>query len=131
MTNFAARTKVPIEKTKMELERLVRRYGAKGFIAGWQGQNGVVEFLAHERHLRFSVTILNSDSDQAGRQKWRALLLVIKAKLESVDAKIVTFEQAFVGDIVMPGGKTVWEQIHEPIRLAYQGKNVALLESPR
>ena len=128
---YAAKTKVPIEKTKMELERLIKRYGAKGFVAGWQDQRSVVEFLAYDRRIRISVTILNSDSDQAGRQKWRALLLVIKAKLESVKAGIVTFEQAFATDIVMPSGKTVWEEIRGPIKLAYaNGNNVQLLEGP-
>jgi hypothetical protein len=129
VTRFAAKTKVPVDKTRLDIERLVKRYGAKGFIAGWQGETARIEFLAADRHIRLSVTV--PDNEQAARQKWRALLLVLKAKLESVDAKIATFEQAFATDIVLPSGKTVWEEIREPIKLAYEGKAVALLGAPQ
>jgi hypothetical protein len=128
MVRFAAKTRVPVEKTRMEIERLVGRYGAKGFMSGWQGKTARIEFLAAERHIRF--TVLVPDSEQAARQKWRALLLLVKAKLESVDARIATFEEAFATDIVMPDGRTVWESVREPIKLAYQGKPVALLGGP-
>ena len=110
MATYASRTKVPVERSKAEIEKMLKRYGAKGFASGWQGSIARLEFLAHERHIRFSVVI--PENPQAARQKWRALLLLVKAKLEAVDAKIATFEQAFVGDIVMPDGKTVWEITH-------------------
>lgn len=126
MTRYAARTRVPVEKSKIEIERLVRRYGAKGFVAGWQGDAARVEFIAHSRHIR--LTVLMPPAEQAARQKWRALLLLVKAKLEAVDAKIASFEEVFVGDIVMPDGRTVWEAAREPIKIAYDsGKPVALL----
>ena len=129
MTIYAAKTKVPVEQTRMEIERLVKRYGAKGFIAGWQEKNARIEFLCADRHIR--LTVMVPDSEQAARQKWRALFLVLKAKLESVDAGIATFEQAFATDIVLPSGKTVWEEIREPIKLAYAGQTVALLGAPK
>jgi hypothetical protein len=125
-TRFAARTKVPVEKTKVEMERLLKRYGAKGFASAWQGDAARIEFIACDRHIRFTVVV--PEQEQAARQKWRALLLLVKAKLEAVDAKIATFEEAFVAYIVMPDGKTVWEATREPIKLAYEGKTVALLE---
>ncbi len=128
MTRYAAKTKVPVDKTRLEIERLVKRYGAKGFVAGWQGQTARVEFLCAARHIRLSVTV--PPAEQEARQKWRALLLLVKAKLSSVEAKIASFEEAFVGDIVMPDGRTVWESAREPIRIAYDtGKPVALLEA--
>jgi hypothetical protein len=126
---FAAKTRVPIDKTRLDIERLVKKYGAKGFVAGWQVNVARIEFLCADRHIRLSVVV--PDNEQAARQKWRALLLVIKAKLESVDAKIATFEQAFATDIVMPSGRTVWEEIREPIKLAYEGKPIALLGGPQ
>jgi hypothetical protein len=126
---YAAKTKVPVDKTRLDIERLVKRYGARGFVSGWQGATARIEFLCADRHIRFSVTV--PEQPQAARQKWRALLLLVKAKLEAVDAKIATFEEAFVGDIVMPDGRTVWESAQEPIKLAYGGnKTVALLGSP-
>lgn len=125
MAKFAEHTIVPVEKTKAEIEKLVKAYGAKGFVSGWQGATARIEFLAADRHIRMSVVV--PEQAQAARQKWRALKLLIKAKLESVDAKIVTLEQAFVGDIVMPSGRTVWEETREPIKLAYEGKPAPLL----
>jgi hypothetical protein len=100
MPQYAARTRVPIEKTKTDIERLVKRYGAKGFVSGWQGDAARIEFIAHNRHIRFSVLV--PLSEQAARQ--------------------------IVGDIVMPDGRTVWESTREPIKLAYDGgKPLALL----
>jgi hypothetical protein len=48
--------------------------------------------------------------DQATRERWRALLLIIKAKLEAVSAGIVTFESEFFSQTVAtPDGRTVYE----------------------
>jgi hypothetical protein len=124
---YARKTTVPVDKTRVEIERLVRRFGAKGFASGWDGATARVEFLCHSRHIRLSVTV--PQTAQAEREKWRALALLVKAKLVAVDAKIATFEEAFFADIVMPEtGKTVWETAREPVRLAYEGgKDVKLL----
>ena len=127
-TGYASRTRVPIEKSRMEIERLVKRYRATGFVSGWQGSTARIEFLCQSRHVRFTVNV--PEQQQAARQKWRTLVLLVKAKLEAVDAKIATFEEAFVGDIVMPDGRTVWESTREPIGLAYADrKPVALLSA--
>lgn len=54
------------------------------------------------------------------RQRWRALLLVIKAKLESVENAIETFEESFLGQIVMPNDQTVATIIRPQIGEAYK-----------
>jgi hypothetical protein len=53
-------------------------------------------------------------------QRWRALLLVIKAKLESVESNIETFEHAFLAQIVMPNDQTVSEILNPIIAFAYK-----------
>jgi hypothetical protein len=117
---YASRTKVPVDKTRMDIERLVKKYGAKGFASAWQDKLARVEFLCHNRHVRLSVATDNKTA-QDEREQWRAMLLLVKAKLVAVDAKIATFEQAFVGDIVLPEtGKTVWESVREPLRISYE-----------
>jgi hypothetical protein len=45
--------------------------------------------------------------EQAGRQRWRALNLVVKAKLEAVDSEITTFAEEFLAHILLPTGETV------------------------
>ena len=129
MTSYASRTRVPIEKTRSEIERVVKRYGATGFGSSWHGANVRIEFICRDRHIRF--VLQEPTQEQAKRQKWRAVLLLVKAKLEAVDARIATFEEAFLSDIVMPDGRTVWESTREPIKLAYQtSKPVNLLSAP-
>lgn len=44
---------------------------------------------------------------QAERQRWRAVLLLTKAKLEACALGIETFETAFLAGIVTPSGQTV------------------------
>lgn len=123
---YAKDTSVPVERTRAEIEKLVKKYGAKGFSAGWLGDRANISFIAHDRQIRF--TIIVPQQAQAQRSRWRVLLLLVKAKLEAVDAKVVTFEEAFVGDIVMPNtGKTVWETVREPIALGYSNQPTPLL----
>ena len=124
---YANRTRVPTEKTRLEIEQLVKKFGAKGFASGWHEGTARVQFFAHGRHVRF--TVMTVGDTREGREKWRALLLLVKAKLVAVDAKIATFEEAFVGDVVLPEtGKTVWESVREPLKLAYeQNRHIPLL----
>jgi hypothetical protein len=128
VTRYAARTTVTPQKSRAEIESVIKRYGATGFNSGWQGEDVRVEFLCKDRHIRF--VMREPQSEQAKRQKWRALLLLVKAKLEAVDAKIVTFEEAFLSDIVMSDGKTVWERVREPIALEYSQRKLTSLIAP-
>ena len=50
---FAERTSVPVERTKQELERLLRAHGAEGFATGWDPREDRVEFLWTGKHIRF------------------------------------------------------------------------------
>jgi hypothetical protein len=58
--------------------------------------------------------------EQACRQRWRALALAVKAKLEAVESGIATFEEEFAAYLVMPDGRTVWDHIQIPVRTAYE-----------
>ena len=110
---FAETTKVPIERTKVELEKLLRGHGAKGFVSGWDEHSDRVEFLYEGKHIRFTLpreVVTRSRQEQFDRSRWRALLLVVKAKLEAVKSGIAVFEQEFLGFIVVPGtGQTIYE----------------------
>lgn len=67
------------------------------------------------------------------RQRGRALLLVIKAKLESIEAEVETFEQAFLANVVLSNGDTVYDRARDQIAIEYQTRepSVMLLEAPR
>lgn len=51
--------------------------------------------------------------EQSRRQSWRALLPLIKAKLEGVGSGITTLDEEFLPDIYLPHGQTVGEFIQQ------------------
>lgn len=86
-------------------------------------------FEMNDRRVMFRTAM--PDDEQQTRAKWRALLLCIKAKLESVESGIESFENAFMAHVVMPDGRTVGEHIRPRIASAYaEGKMVPLLPGP-
>jgi hypothetical protein len=58
--------------------------------------------------------------ERATRQRWRALALVIKAKLEAVESGITEFEDEFMAHLVLPDGSTVSEFMRPQIETAYE-----------
>jgi hypothetical protein len=69
--------------------------------------------------------------EKACREKWRALVLAVKAKLVSVEQGVETFEEAFMAHVVMPDGRTIGEHVAGPVALAYrEGRSVPLLPGP-
>lgn len=152
---YASQTSVPVDRSKAEIERLLVRYGADHFASGWRGNLATVGFRVHDRLVRFDLPLPKKDGqrfthaparnswgvprersadaarklwEQACRSAWRALALVIKAKLEAVDSGITSFESEFLAHIVLPGGRTVGDAIAPEIASAYaHGKAPQLL----
>lgn len=126
---FASETKVPAGQTRAEIEKLLARYKAThiGYMSG--PERAVLAFRLNERMVRFTVPMPDeSKMPQKFRSRWRALLLCVKAKLESVTAGIETFDEAFMPHVVMPDGKTLGEHALPQIESAYkQGKMPPML----
>lgn len=57
---------------------------------------------------------------QENRTRWRALLLVIKAKLEAVESNIATFEDEFLAHVLLPNQQTVAEYIGPTVAQIYE-----------
>lgn len=127
---YAERTRTPIDKTRLEIERLVIGRGATAFGSFLELEKATIALRLQDRNIQFRLPLPAKMKDQAKMSLWRALLLVIKAKLESVDSGIETVEEAFLSHIVTPTGRTVMEEIREPLKLQYAGKNVPLLPGP-
>lgn len=144
MAKFAATTSVSSQKSKAEIEALVERYGAAEFGSGWDASRAVVGFTIQGRRVRFVLPMPDKQAkeythhskgprspdaalaqwEQACRQKWRALLLVIKAKLEAVESGISVFDDEFMANIVLPDNRTVSQHIRPSIALAYKTQDV-------
>jgi hypothetical protein len=148
---YAADTTVPVDRSKQEIEHILQRYGATEFASGWRSDKAMMQFRMSDRIVRFTLELPQQEEfkmtagkfprkrtegqifaamQQAQRQRWRALALAIKAKLESVASKIEEFDTAFMGQIVMPNDKTMAEIAIPQIVSAYKSGKMplALLE---
>lgn len=141
MTRYAADTAVSTERSRAEIEAILRRYKADAFGYATNANGATVMFTLAGRHIRFILPlpdpkarefthtpaqgqIRSSDAaekawEQACRQRWRALALVIKAKLEAVSAGITTVEDEFLAHTVLPDGSTAGQWMKPQIERAY------------
>ena len=62
--------------------------------------------------------------EQAVRQRWRALLLAIKAKLEAVETGITEFDDEFLAHIMLPSGETFGQWAKPQLQVAYDQKQM-------
>ena len=140
---YAENTNVSVEKSRVEIESTLARYGADQFGYAHDVNRGLasIQFRANGRHVRFILKLPERFSDeftktpskkrprdesasfkaweQACRQRWRALALCIKAKLEAVEREISVFEDEFMAHIVLPGDQTVSQLMRPQIEHAY------------
>jgi hypothetical protein len=127
---YAENTSVSVERSKLEIERLVQRYGAAQFFSGWADGGSVIGFRMRDRFVRFRLPLpdksrLSQDRyDQEQRRRWRALVLVLKAKLTAVDTGISDFETEFLGNITVANGQTVGEWAKPQLAEMYERGNM-------
>lgn len=153
MAKYAETTAVSSDRSRAEIERVLARYGANRFMYGWDQESAVIAFEMQGRRIQFRLPLPDRDAeeftqtptgrqraaaqaadayDQAVRQRWRALALVIKAKLEAVDAGITVFEDEFMAHIVLPSGETVGNWMRPQIEASYRsGTMPPLLPAPK
>ena len=77
-------------------------------------------YTPKRRHRR-SPDELEKAYDQVVRQRWRSLLLLIKAKLEAIEMGIASFEEEFLPYMVLPDGRTVSQGLMPEIYRAAEG----------
>ena len=135
---YAAQTKVPISRTKTEIEDLLAKHGAVGFGYVTEWNRALIAFNMSGRRVQIMLVMPAVDDsartprnarrtaaaqqsawEQACRQRWRALLLIIKAKLEAVESGITTLEIEFLSNLVLPDGGTVGDWLAPQIDEAY------------
>jgi hypothetical protein len=138
---YAENTSVPADRSRAEIEKTLQRYGASQFMYGYDERYSMIAFTMSERQVRFVVPMPDKDDprfthtptgkkrrdansmlveyEKATRQRWRALALVIKAKLEAVETGITVFEDEFLAHIVLPDGTTAGDWMRPQIQNAY------------
>lgn len=148
---YAKNTQVSVAKSKLEIEKTLVRYGATGFYSGWQESPPAssIGFALDGRTMRIDMPMPDIKSrefthdhnnymrskdktrekwEQAQRQRWRALLLIIKAKLEYIECELSTVDKEFMADVILPNGQRVADVVLDKIADAYlTGKMPMLL----
>lgn len=154
MTTFAEGTSVPVFKSRLEIEELLRKWKADRIGCATEPGRAIVLFSINKWHVRFSMPLpteaearaywkakrsqwqtpaqkwIQDWLDQRERERWRALLLTIKAKLVSVENGVETFEEAFLAHLVLPGGQTVGQKALPAVREAYDSGTMPPLLGP-
>jgi hypothetical protein len=152
LAKFAKGTEVSADRSRAELETLLQRYGADSTAVFTSRGEAAVAFEMRGRRILFRLKMpeqseerfthrtggfrgkeaRSADSartawEQACRERWRALVLAVKAKLVSVEEGVETFEEAFMAHVVMPDGRTVGEHVRPRIESAYQSQKMVPL----
>jgi hypothetical protein len=185
---YAENTEVPVERSRSEIESLLRRHGASAFFSASDENTGsaMIGFRLASRMFRIEVRrpteadaprkpapaplkvegkprtweseynrgLREARNTRAAREhaqaierhekghaersakwveaeerrRWRAQLLLIKAKLEMIATGTTTVEREFLADMLMPNGSTVGSQALPALARAYEtGKMPSLL----
>jgi hypothetical protein len=140
MTRYAAETTVSVEASRIEMERTLMRYGAEKFAYATEPGRATVGFEMEGRRIRLDVPLpkleefrltpgkklertrdqMMTEWEKACRQRWRAVALVVKAKLEAVESGISTVESEFMSGIILPVVGTVGVWMRPQIKKAYE-----------
>lgn len=126
MSQHASRTQVSPERSQEEIKRTLRRYGASEFVQGETDERVSIGFRFGGLAFRMDVELPDKSEfsetptgrgrrgdaahrewEQAIRQRWRALLLAIRAKLEAIETGISTVEWEFMPFAVMADGQRI------------------------
>ncbi len=147
MPKYATNTSVSSEHSRLEIEKILMKYGADNFAYATANGQALIVFRMEGRQVKFILPLPKKEEfrltptgrersensqyeawEQACRQRWRALKLVIQAKLEAVECGISIFDDEFMANIVLPDGQTVSDFMKPQIEQAYSsGKMPSIL----
>ena len=142
---YATTTTVSVERSRGEIETILTKYGATSFAYGTEPGRAMIAFAAAGRRIQFTLEIPDQGErrfthridarsgaarprvpeaaykewEQACRSRWRGLALLIRATLEAVEIGIIPFDTAFLPYTVLPGGRTVADEVRATVDEAY------------
>lgn len=152
--SYAKGTVVAVDKSLAEIKALLTKNGATSFAYFEDNAGAVVAFSAHGRQIRFSLPLPDRNArefthsskgarthdlaakvwEQACRERWRNMLLMVKAKFAAIDCKITTFEDEFLAHTIMPNKQTVGQWMAPQLEQAYLTNTMPatlMIEGPR
>jgi len=130
VTQYARNTNVSVTQSQIEVQAILRRYGANRFGTMEDEKSAYLMFEYQGLLIQIQINMPSKDDfvrtptgrprnnaqierehEQAIKQKWRALVLAVKAKLEAVESGISTIEQEFLAFVMMPDGKPLADHL--------------------
>lgn len=125
---YAKGTTVTVDRSQQEITQVLNRYGVETYAFGAEPGRASVAFTVNEVPIRIGIPlpprpttdkVRNAETgrmvqtmpkwEQDVRESWRALVLLLKAGLESVEREIATIDQVFMAFLVAPDGRTMGE----------------------
>jgi hypothetical protein len=129
------------EASRKHITQALATYGATDVVFSQRGNLSAVAFRGDGRQFRIVMPILQSEGalairgdiadsrlheanarslERANRKSWHALALAIDAKLGAAAAGIATLESEFLAHVVLPGNRTVLDELEPVIDSAYR-----------
>lgn len=127
---YAKYTEVSVEKSHGHIRKLLNEKKAAAFSIMEDGAKAAVLFQLQGRRIVFKIPmperarLTQNQYEQRCRQKWRGLLLVLKAKFEAVESGITTLEEEFLAHIMLPNGHTFGEWAVPQIAESYKNNQM-------
>ena len=148
---YGNQSKVTPKETRDQIEAVLERYGADGFqyAVDRRSHRAAIAFRVHGRVVRLTVQMPDPEDaafattasgkkrtqrhrntlddpmmkayERVVRQRWRALLLIVRAKLEAILCGITTFDDEFLANIVIADGRTLGEWVAPQLEAACAG----------
>lgn len=129
MAIYAKNTTVPVEKSQSEIRSILLKYKAEGFSCGWDGPLDCVAWRF--QGVQYVMKMKRPAGEKEQRQRWRALRLVIYAKMEAVTCGISTIEREFMAWAQGADGRTIGEVFEgRMLEWAKQGLKMLALPAP-
>lgn len=141
MSSYAENTKVSPERSIAEIKRTLEKYGCTAFFWGETKDKISIGFELAGIQFKLKVPLADHNDPKLTRtptgrmrrgkskeeawnqdkaERFRKLLLLLKAKLEAVHLGIETLEKAFLSNLVLPTGETVGEHIMPKVQEALE-----------
>lgn len=139
---YAAGTSVPVTRSRDELESLLDKVGADSVATMRDSSAAAVAFRLGGRNYVLRLPFPTEEQlgrdragrrrpaasraaarDQAIRERWRGLVLLVKAKAVAIQTGVSTPEAEFLAHAMLPTGQTLHEHLSEhPEQLTTSGR---------
>lgn len=132
---------ISVGASREHIERALVAYGATDVLFSHRGNRSAIAFRGDGRQFRIVVSLPQPDEiltirgdtaegpareakakafERTTRRFWQALALAIDAKLTAAESGVATLESEFLAHVVLPGNRTVLDELQPVIDSAYR-----------